>query len=306
MGTDGPTTGEKMRVVSCLLALCLMLELVSAKIYLVETKGKGSNVKHNTRNTGGMRVRSAKVDEPAVVPEEQQYNEYEYGKDYSEYGEDYNAAGWVTPTPPTTTTWAQCVLSEWGQWSNKNICGKNVERTRERKCERVVGNNREACNECNGANLSETGRIDLEDCCGWGVWGPWSQPSTTCAPATVQRQRKCELKKHGAHGVVCQPTDCPGSPTETKNLQGQPCCNWSLWSDGHCSATCGPATKPRTRQCNCEGVTGNCPGSSSDQQACTLPACPVIWTTIPSTTTTTTAAAGWGATSGNGPAWGKK
>merc|ERR1711915_710995 len=99
MGTDGPTTGEKMKVVSCLLALCLMLELVSAKIYLVETKGKGSNVKHNTRNTGGMRVRSAKVDEP-VVPEEQQYNEYEYGKDYSEYGEDYNAAGWVTPTPP--------------------------------------------------------------------------------------------------------------------------------------------------------------------------------------------------------------
>merc|ERR1711915_563204 len=192
MGTDGPTTGEKMKVVSCLLALCLMLELVSAKIYLVETKGKGSNVKHNTRNTGGMRVRSAKVDEP-VVTEEQQYNEYEYGEDYS----------------------------EWGQWSNKNICGKNVERTRERKCERVVGNNREACNECSGANLSETGRIDLEDCCGWGVWGPWSQPSTTCAPATVQRQRKCELKKHGAHGVVCQPTDCPGSPTETKNLQGQ-------------------------------------------------------------------------------------
>merc|ERR1711915_702649 len=97
MGTDGPTTGEKMRVVSCLLALCLMLELVSAKIYLVETKGKGSNVKHNTRNTGGMRVRSAKVDEPAVVPEEQQYNEY--GKDYSEYGEDYNAAGWECGDP---------------------------------------------------------------------------------------------------------------------------------------------------------------------------------------------------------------
>ena len=53
--------------------------------------------------------------------------------------------------------------------------------------------------------------------------------------------------------------------------------NWSPWSTGDCSASCGGGTLKRTRTCSDPKPQYNgkdCPGDAEDEEKCNEKACP--------------------------------
>merc|ERR1719347_1659895 len=79
---------------------------------------------------------------------------------------------------------------------------------------------------------------------------------------------------------VTEAGDDYGADWAPKPYGGYTCSygHWSQWSA--LTATCGTATKMRTRVCNCsDGVsrTDDCSGSSLETQTVHLKACPTAW-----------------------------
>ncbi|XP_078487952.1 uncharacterized protein LOC100179634 isoform X3 [Ciona intestinalis] len=178
----------------------------------------------------------------------------------------------TTVSPPPVTTESPPPPPTWGPWSQSDECsvscgGGTV--LRQRQCQ--SGDN--AATGCDGES-SEMSPCRTEACPTWGAWSEYSPCSVTCGGAEQVRTRAC---MNGEIGDI-------GCDNLSDSVMSQDCalvdCEfWSNWGDfGTCTATCGPATKTRSRTCTngSPGMAG-CSGSTQDVQDCTQAAC-ASWT----------------------------
>ncbi len=162
-----------------------------------------------------------------------------------------------------------CVLSDWGPWSECSAtCGGGT-RTRTRTVLVQAQNGGAPC----GA-LSETEACNTQPCpidCVLSDWGPWSECSATCGGGTRTRTR-----------TVLVPAQYGGAPcgalSETENCNTQPCpidcvlSGWSAWSE--CSVICGGGTRTRARTVLVPAQYGGAPcGALSETENCNTQPC---------------------------------
>ena len=142
---------------------------------------------------------------------------------------------------------------EWAEWEScSETCGAG-ERIRTRSC---YGFN------CVGAGY-ETGQCNDGPCPVWTEWTNYSECSVTCGVGVKSRSRECP------GGVIG--FDCFGLEEESANCKPKECPSWSDWSKfTSCSATCGDATKKRSRKCQ---NGDDCIGQSDNVQQCNLKPC---------------------------------
>jgi len=170
-----------------------------------------------------------------------------------------------------------CVLSEWGYWTecSKSCGGGEKSHTRtiltpaKNGGEGCVGTVAEsaACNEqaCNAD-------CDKDVDCVWGTWDEWSVCSVSCAGGERTRYRSI-LTPGRNMGKQCE----PGDSREVGQCNKQKCgveryCTWSEWSAySQCSAKCGPGTKFRTRELEVVSTKPAAPLDSSILAAMTDP-----------------------------------
>ncbi|XP_020629634.1 SCO-spondin-like [Orbicella faveolata] len=183
----------------------------------------------------------------------------------------------------------------WGDWSDWSACSVSCRpgtSIRSRQCNNPAPS--AGGKQCTGLPVGNKpcneGPCPVDG--GWGDWSDWSACSVSCGPGTSIRSRQCNNPAPSAGGK-----QCTGLPVGNKPCDEGPCPvdgGWGDWTDwSACSASCGPGTSIRSRQCNnpppgpggkqCTGLpVGNrpcnevtCPGSGdcwgdwSDWSMCT-------------------------------------
>ena len=166
-----------------------------------------------------------------------------------------------------------CVMSEWGSWSECSpTCGSGTqERTRTVNTPAKYGGA-----PCSSSTQTRgcTGPPCPVDCV-MGEWGSWSECSETCGSGTQDRTRTIVTQ------AANDGTACPSNLTQTQTCNTQPCpvdcvmSGWGSWSE--CSATCGTGTQDRTRTIVTQAANDGtaCPSDNTQTQSCTKPACPM-------------------------------
>ena len=171
--------------------------------------------------------------------------------------------------------------SEWSAWSTCSAtCGDQATKQRSRLC---ISNFLEGHRQnCQGHAHEISTCLDLPSCRQgkalstkdgeWSDFSAWSACSATCGDqATKQRSRLCISEAMGGK-------TCHGHSIEITSCLDLPKCDgkWSAWSTwSPCSATCGQATKHRSRHCTGQGA---CIGSDSEIDSCpNLPKCSGIF-----------------------------
>ncbi|BFZ25593.1 hypothetical protein BsWGS_28632 [Bradybaena similaris] len=185
----------------------------------------------------------------------------------------------------TGTACLRCVNGGWGSWSSWSACPA--------PCGDAVVERRRNCNNpapssC-GVPCPGAGEETKLERCGppeivgqWSQWTTWSSCSASCGIGSILRSRTCS----NPPPVLCG-TPCPGHTDERKTCTGSGLCDceakdWTTWGPwSGCSATCGSASRSRSRSCVVVR-TGNdcgadCPGNSREDGQCIgLPGCPTI------------------------------
>jgi len=138
-----------------------------------------------------------------------------------------------------------CVLSEWGRWSE---CSVSCGRGQQNRSKLVVPGNGKPCH----GKTSEVASCDQGDCpghdpvnCRWGEWGEWG----TCTKCSGEMYRHRPILQQAANGG--EPCS-PGAAREAKQcprICNEPTyCTWQEWSQwGACDAKCGAGVKTRRR-----------------------------------------------------------
>ncbi|CAB4055396.1 Hemicentin-1,Thrombospondin-1,Adhesion G protein-coupled receptor B3,Thrombospondin-2,Adhesion G protein-coupled receptor B1,Mucin-like protein [Lepeophtheirus salmonis] len=182
-----------------------------------------------------------------------------------------------TATDESTCNTQECiVIGSWAQWGRWSTCSKSCDggsRSRSRPCSN---------NNCLG-NGSENGRCNAKPCGVdgmWGQWQFWGSCSVSCGNGVQSRRRQCDSPRPSSGG-----RNCRGSSVES-NTCIKPSCiqvidgNWGQWIQwSGCSATCGHATRSRSRQCDSPSPMNGgsfCSGDNNQISSCpnTRP-CPI-------------------------------
>eukprot|EP00929_Paragymnodinium_shiwhaense_P090933 TRINITY_DN51007_c0_g1_i1.p1 TRINITY_DN51007_c0_g1~~TRINITY_DN51007_c0_g1_i1.p1 ORF type:complete len:1844 (+),score=265.33 TRINITY_DN51007_c0_g1_i1:145-5676(+) len=171
-----------------------------------------------------------------------------------------------------------CTYDEWGQWTScSSTCGTGVmQRARMTLVEAKNGGKN-----CSGGNYETSSCPVQEPCpvhCQWRDWGQWSSCSATCGGGRQERSRGRIFPEHGGK-------ECEGARFESKECAMHICpisCSWGKWADWmNCAATCGPASRTRSRTVArlaayggepCERTDG---GLATEQADCRNAPCPV-------------------------------
>uniref|UniRef100_A0A7M5WM63 MAM domain-containing protein n=2 Tax=Clytia hemisphaerica TaxID=252671 RepID=A0A7M5WM63_9CNID len=181
--------------------------------------------------------------------------------------------------------------STWEDWGKcSETCGDGLQ-TRKRSCTfpyprnegKTCAGNPTEVRSCNDKACQAFGT--------WSAWSPWQECSVSCNNGTTSRERVCDTQ-----GAVCLLLDGSSGIKEAQKMDCnmEPCDRdggWGSWGPYQaCSATCGTATKVRSRICDNPQPRQN--GSfckldvplengihvydlvESEKTACTLPVCP--------------------------------
>nr|XP_039265876.1 SCO-spondin-like [Styela clava] len=102
-------------------------------------------------------------------------------------------------------------------------------------------------------------RID-EKCTGrrcprvqWGLWGPWSDCSTSCTPGITTRARRCM----DTQGIEAEPDLCGGNALEVVQCNENFCEVWGEWQQEECQGRCGGRGLKTTRRICSDGGAAN-------------------------------------------------
>uniref|UniRef100_A0A8C4WPB5 G-protein coupled receptors family 2 profile 1 domain-containing protein n=1 Tax=Eptatretus burgeri TaxID=7764 RepID=A0A8C4WPB5_EPTBU len=173
-----------------------------------------------------------------------------------------------------------CMLSHicpahgaWEVWTQWSLCSLT--------CGRGVRKRRRVCNlpepegvPCEGPGTqTKVCNVALCPVDGhWAEWGTWTRCSVTCGSGTRQHGRDCVSPVHGG-------AECTGQWSETQSCTASPCpvhgvwSPWATWT--HCSASCGPGIRRRSRRCLGPHQGGRpCLGVREETDTCLQPSCP--------------------------------
>ncbi|CAD7963524.1 unnamed protein product [Amoebophrya sp. A25] len=155
-------------------------------------------------------------------------------------------------TPDCRKDPIDCIVSEWGDWSECSKSCDGGQRFRQRVLESEVLNNGKPCD----ADLEQTEACNVDIVCDGqeqvdcklSEWSYWSDCSVTCGEGQTTRERSIE--EHPAWGGKV----CHGDPmVETKGCNLAKCpedvdCHWDEWGYwSSCSKTCGNGIQERSR-----------------------------------------------------------
>uniref|UniRef100_A0A0N5AHH2 PSI domain-containing protein n=1 Tax=Syphacia muris TaxID=451379 RepID=A0A0N5AHH2_9BILA len=146
-------------------------------------------------------------------------------------------------TPPTTTTLAPPVWSNWGSWGSCSAsCGGGIQ-SRTRQCIKVTGQTMD----CAGAS-TEQRNCNPQPCCKWSEWSAWSGCSVTCGEGLSVRHRQCSCSQ-GCQGESMQQQTCssPSCQPACDPGCGTGCCTISISCSSclpsqPCASTCYPSS----------------------------------------------------------------
>ncbi|XP_013378635.1 SCO-spondin [Lingula anatina] len=163
--------------------------------------------------------------------------------------------------------------STWSGWTGCSVTCGTGSQSRSRTCTNPPPSNGGA--DCIGGT-TESQICTLDPCPidgGWGSWSTWSSCTVTCGGGVISRSRSCDSPPPQFGGQ-----NCSGSDVDTQECATNTCPSWSEWSAwSDCSKTCGGGSQSRSRSCTSStGVhdDSDCPGSSSETQACNTDVCP--------------------------------
>lgn len=163
--------------------------------------------------------------------------------------------------------------ARWASWNNWAPCSKTCgssESVRVRTC--IFGSvGDDGCPD-DGAKEAKVCKKDTCDTKIWSSWGAWTDCTASCGSGMQMRSRDClakNIQQCSNNDAIMQRSCNTKSCQFSLSFWGQ----WAPWSE--CSATCGSATKSRSRQCvNGEIGSGNCQqGGESQESDCKLEAC---------------------------------
>ena len=157
---------------------------------------------------------------------------------------------------------------EWTPWSPWSQCSASCgpgSKERSRRCA-VPGVARYSIEGCVG-DAEEREDCTEGVCRGWGGWSEWSTCSSTCGGGVRRRNRTC--------GLLSRDTgECLGEGEQEEKCGDQVCPSWTSWGPwGGCSATCGPGSRERRRDCQPSGDASQCEGQASEEGVCEEQAC---------------------------------
>ncbi|CAG5124423.1 unnamed protein product, partial [Candidula unifasciata] len=174
----------------------------------------------------------------------------------------------------------ECINGNWGSWSSWSACPVS--------CGDAVIERRRLCNNPPPNVCGQTCVGPMEDSklqrCGppeivgqWSQWSSWSECSVSCGIGSRLRSRSCSNPPPALCG-----SSCPGQTDERVTCSGTEVKEWTNWGPwSGCSATCGYATRSRSRACAVvqagNDCGSGCAGSTQEDVQCVGLAGCSIW-----------------------------
>ncbi|CAH1796574.1 unnamed protein product [Owenia fusiformis] len=171
----------------------------------------------------------------------------------------YDCFGSSIDTVPCELNKCAVVNGNWGPWQEwtkcSTTCGKGAQ-SRIRSCDNPSpANGGSFCPKLN----TQSRPCTLEDCVvdepdvdgGWTEWPKFTDCSQTCGPGQKIRVRMCSNPPTSGNGKPCDKFSNSQSQVMLCNEGGCPVDGqWSEWSTGECSVSCGLGEQSRVRRCD--------------------------------------------------------